>query len=95
MKLLKIENHQGYYLKNEEYLPLDKINKDDLLELVDLALKDSVELDEYCKDDIKNQAHQIIYKSIYEKLTDLNGRKDEFKDESERLFLTEYEKYNS
>jgi hypothetical protein len=94
MKVLKIDNDQGfYYTIGKEYNPIDKINKDDLINLVELTLEEDVEFDEYSEEKIKNQAHQIIYKSIREKLLDLKRRKDEFKDESERLFLQEYEKY--
>lgn len=94
MKILKIEYNQGFYFaEGEDYNSIDKINKNDLLKLVDLTLNDDVEFDEYSEDTLKNHAHQIIYKSIYEKLFDLYKEKDEFKDESERLFLQEYEKY--
>ena len=35
MKLLKIENNLGYYLKDsDDYISVDKITKDDLLKLV-------------------------------------------------------------
>ncbi len=96
MKVLKIENNQGLFsTTGEDYHSIDKINKENLLRLVDLTLEgDDVEFDEYSEENIKSQAHQIIYKSIYEKLSDLRRRRDEFKDESERLFLQEYEKYN-
>jgi hypothetical protein len=94
MKLLKIEKNLGYYLGDSgQYKPVDKITKDDLLRLVNLTLKDDVEFDEYDENAIKNQAHQIVYKSIVEKLRSLRERKQEFLDESERLFLKEYEKY--
>ncbi len=96
MKVLKIENSQGFYsTTGAGYISIDKINKEDLLKLLDLALEDDFDVDKYSEDDIKNQAHQIIYKSISEKLLDLNRRKDEFRDESERLFLQEYEKYKT
>jgi hypothetical protein len=94
MKLLKIENSQGYYLLDEgEYAPVDKITKDDLLRLVNLTLESEVDIDEFNDEKLKNQAHQIIYKSIYEKLSGLKERRDEFKDESDRLYLQEYEMY--
>lgn len=94
MKVLKIEDNQGFYTtKGDAYNSIDKINKDDLLKLVELTLEGDVEIDEYSEEALKNQAHQIIYKNIYEKLLDLQKRRDEFKDESERLFLQEYEKY--
>lgn len=94
MKVLKIEDNQGFYTTTgDAYNSIDKINKDDLLKLVELTLEGDVEIDEYSEEMLKNQAHQIIYKNIYEKLLDLQKRRDEFKDESERLFLQEYEKY--
>jgi hypothetical protein len=50
-------------------------------------------MDSYDDQAIKNQAHQVIYKSIFQKLTDLRKRRQEFIDESARLFLDEYERY--
>lgn len=54
---------------------------------------DEIELDAYDDREIKNQAHQVIYKSVFRKLTDLRKRRQEFIDESARLFLDQYEKY--
>lgn len=94
MKLLKIENSQGFYfVEGEVYAPLDKITKDSLLKLVDLALEDDATYDVYDEEKLQNQAHRIIYKSIYGKLNSLSEEKEEFMDESKRLFLKEYEKY--
>lgn len=95
MKLLRISENVGLFLAgNGEYSPIDKIGKDDLLRLVDRTLdEDEVELDAYDDQAIKNQAHQVIYKSIFQKLTDLRKRRQEFIDESARLFLDEYERY--
>jgi hypothetical protein len=52
-----------------------------------------VKFDAYDENAIKNQAQQIVYKSVVQKLMDLKGRRQEFIDDSERLFLKEYEKY--
>ena len=94
MKLLKIENNLGHYRGDQDdFAPIDKITKEDLLRLVDLALSEEVEFDEYDAEAIKNQAHQILYKSIFEKIANLKKRKQEFTDESERLYLEDYEKY--
>lgn len=94
MKLLSIKDGAGYYLgETGEIISVDKITKEDLLRLVNLTLSDEVEFDEYDESVIKNQAHQIVYKSVFEKLRDLGKRKQEFIDESERLFLDAYEKY--
>jgi hypothetical protein len=73
---------------------IDKITKEDLLRLVGQVLEeDSADLDEFDVDSIKNQAHQVIYKSVSQKLNDLRKRRTEFLDESARLFLDEYERY--
>lgn len=95
MKLLKICENLGQFLAADgDYRSIDKINKDDLLRLVNCTLGEGeVELDPYDNQAIKNQAHQVIYKSIFQKLSDLGKRKQEFDDESARLFLEEYEKY--
>lgn len=96
MKVLKIENNQGHFLTEENgYETVDKIDKVILLRLVNLALEDDFEIDEYDEDELKNQAHQIIYKSISVKLNDLHQKRNQFRDESERLYLDEYEKYKA
>jgi len=95
MKLLKIDGNLGHYRDvNGKYKPIDKIAKEDLLRLVTWTLNEKeVEFDNYDENAIKNQAHQIVYKSIVQKLRTLKGRKQEFTDESERSFLKEFEKY--
>lgn len=95
MKLLKIESNQGHFRSsNGNYKAIDKIAKEDLLQLVTWTLNEEVvEFDVYDENTIKNHAQQIVYKSVVQKLADLRGRKQEFIDESERSFLKEYEKY--
>lgn len=95
MKLLKADSDLGYFLTNEgNYRAIDEITKEDLLRLVRSVLKDDAELDEYDENIIKNQAHQIVYKSIYRNLLSLKGRRQEFIDESERLYLEDYKRYS-
>ena len=95
MKLLKIDDNCGHYRKEAgDYSPIDKISKEELLILVNWTLKeDVVDFDEYDENTIKNQAHQIIYKSIARNLQSLRERRQEFIDESARLYLEDYEKY--
>jgi hypothetical protein len=97
MKLLKVSDNCGHYLDAQgAYNPIDKIGKDDLLRLVDRTLHEAVvEFDDYDEQLIKHQAHQIIYKSILQKLKGLKSRKQEFIDESARLYLEEYERYRA
>lgn len=95
MKLLKIDGNCGHFLgASNEYIPIDKITKEDLLRLAGQALENSDStLDPFDSELIKNQAHQVIYKSVSQKLSELQNRRTEFIDESARLFLDEYERY--
>jgi hypothetical protein len=97
MKLLKIENSCGHFrLENGDYSPVDKISKDELLRLVNLTLsEEDIEFEEYDESMIQNHAHQVIYKSVVRKLQSLRERKQEFVDESARLYLEDYEKYKA
>ena len=96
MKLLQIENNQGFFLNEKGSLsPVHELDKKQLLWLVDQTLDDSIaiEFDEYDDGKLRNQAHQVVYKSVYEKLVALRERRREFVDTSERLYLADYEKY--
>ncbi len=94
MRLLKIKDNQGqYYVGPNNYLTLDKLTKEGLLMLVNLTLENEIEMDEYNEETLKHQAHQVIYKNVFQKLNELDKRKQEFTDDSETLFLEDYEKY--
>ena len=94
MKILKIEDNKGFFSSDgKTWMPIDEIDKEGLMNLVNLILQASVQMDEYNETAIGNQAHQIIYKSIYEKLAALQGNKDKFKDASDRLYLDAIDKY--
>lgn len=96
MKYLKIDNSKGFYCTNEEeYKEIDKINKEDLLVLIDKITETDFEMDTFDQEKIANKAHQIIYKSVYEKFKDLLSNKTKFKDDSEQLYkeaISEYSK---
>lgn len=96
MKILKIENQKGYYLleAGTQWQPIDTIDKNGLLKLLDLFLEDDVEMDSPEDKSISNQAHSIIYGGIFEKLRQLLDDKSRFKDESERMYLNELKKYS-
>lgn len=94
MKLLEICDGVGSFLSEHAgFVTIEKITKEDLLRLAGLALEDEVQFDQYEEGMIGNKAQQIIYKNVFERLSDLAGRRSAFRDESRRLFLTEYEKY--
>jgi hypothetical protein len=93
MKHLKIENNKGFYCLETEWKEVDKITKEDLMQLLDKAIANDFEMDVYDADKIANKAHQIIYKNIYEKFHELLLNKNRFKDESEFLYKNALEKY--
>ncbi len=95
MKILKIENGNGYfYLQHDsEWQPIDAIDKTALLKLLDLYLENDVEMDSPDDQSVSNQAHAIIYRGIFDKLSQLTDEKSRFKDESETLYLDEMKKY--
>lgn len=95
MKLLRIYENAGQFLgASGDYVSIDKITKEDLLRLVGKIFEEEhSDFDEFDGESIKNQAHQVIYRSLSLKFTDLQKRRKEFIDESARLFLEEYERY--
>ena len=95
MKLLKIENSGGSFRNSAgQYVSVDKIGKQELMQLVHWTLHEQeVEFDEYDEKVLQNKAHQVIFKSLFQKLRGLRMRKDQFIDESARLYLEDYQKY--
>lgn len=97
MKFLKIDNNQAFFIKDknepEIWTEIDKIEKDDLMKLLDFATEDDFEMDVYDENTLANKAHQIIYKSIYEKLNVFLTNKSRFKDQTETIYKEALEKY--
>ena len=57
-------------------------------------MNSDVEIDDINEKGISNQAQQIIYKSVFEKLNSLKANKSKFKDEADRAYLDSIEKYS-
>ena len=97
MKYLKIEQNKGHFMSSEgTYLEIDKIDKNELMFLVNEATeKDEFDMDEYQESDIGNPAHKIIYKNIYDKFTNLLSNKTRFRDESSQLYTRSFEQYSN
>ncbi len=96
MKILKVEDNKVYFSTNKSsWILIDKITKDDLLKLMDLTIEKKVGMDDFDADKINNQAHQIIYKNIYNKFKELLEDNKRFKDQSELLYKEAIEKYKT
>lgn len=96
MKYLKIENNKGHYLTHSsQWIEIDKISKEDLMFLLNKIMNEEFEMDPYLEENIKHKAHQIVYKSIYEKFSGLIENKNVFKDECDAMFKNAIEKYKT
>ena len=95
MKLLKVENERAYFLAADgDFQTIDRIVKEDLLRLVNLTLSETaLEFDEFDEKSLPQKAHFLIYKSVVQKLKDLQNRKDEYRDQTDRLFIDAYQRY--
>jgi len=95
MKILKIDNGNGYFCLEQdgEWQSIDTIDKTALLKLLDLYLESEVEMDSPDDHSLSNQAHAIIYRGIFDKLSPLADEKSRFKDDSETAYIDEMKKY--
>ncbi|WP_302293048.1 hypothetical protein [Leyella stercorea] len=94
MIYLKIENKVGKFYKDGIYVTIEKMANDDLWRLANLAIKQNdFQMDEYVESLLPNKAHQIIYKHVYELLASLQGRKEQYENESELMYKTAYDAY--
>ena len=96
MKYLTIKSGQGYFFNSENMeKKIDAIGKDDILFLLEQATnpENDFEMDAICDDNIKNEAHKIIYENLYAKFDDLLKNKNKFLDESMALYKDAFSKY--
>lgn len=101
MKYLYIEKGQGFFsvsgLETDKQT-IDKIRKEDLLSLLNLIVYESsenrFEMDSYDEESLKNPAHKIIYKNMYDKFDALIKKRAQFKDETCDLYRSAIEKYS-
>ena len=96
MKYLVIDKSLAYYTVDasvQQNKPIDKITKEDLMKLVELSLTDDFEMDPFDKNTLKNAAHAIIYKNIYQKLQSLKMQKNKFMDEKAAMYRNAIEDY--
>ena len=97
MKILKIEDNKGFYNASDDegWKPIDEIDKDGLMKLLNLYLSEDVKMDRLEDNSLSNQAQKIVYKGIFNKLESLQENKSIFKDDSDRTYLSAIEMYSS
>ena len=98
MKCLKIENGKGLFLRNNgDMEQVDKMTKDDVLYLLNLATSsdEPFEMDSIGDQDVLNDAHKIIYRSLYSKFSELLENRTRFAEESASTYKDALEKYQA
>ena len=96
MIYLKIDSNKGHYridASKEEWTELDQIGKDDLLELLNIATTQDFAMDEYKDELLQNPAHNILYRNIYNKFTELLLNKSRFQDSVNSMYKSAIDKY--
>lgn len=95
MKYTKIKNDSVYFrLSGEDsWHPISDIQGNDILKLLEYCFEDDFELVEYNSDLIKNEAHNIIYKSIYNKFSEIISEKKNIIDENSLRYKEIIDKY--
>lgn len=96
MTYLKIDNNKGFYrtdATSEDWIELDQISKDDLLKLLKVATTSDFEMDEYKDELLQNPAHNIIYRNIYGKFSELLTNKTRFQDSVNSMYKSAIDKY--
>ena len=94
MKILKYENNVSYLYVDGKYKKLLEISKEDILKSLEYIYEnEDVELEEYDKEKIVNEAERIIYENLYNKLNNFKDNKQILKNEINNLFKDLEEKY--
>ncbi len=96
MKCLRIKNGKGQFsVDGTNYSEIDKISKDNVLKLLDVALSEDqiFEMDDYDESLLANKAHRVIYRSLHEKFISLNANKSQFTSEVDELYQDVLDKY--
>ena len=94
MKHLKIENQKAFFRRDNIWILVTEMTKDDLLTLAHEAINDEdFETDEYDEALLPNPAHKIIYQHVNGQLIELHNRRAQFLEEVRNIYKDEYNKY--
>lgn len=99
MKYLQIDNNKGFFkLTNDEnYKSIDTISKEDIFKLISVVIEsdEDIEMDDFSDELIQNKAHNIIYRNLHQKLTDLKLEKNNIIDSTNQYFEEAFQKYSN
>ena len=97
MNYTKIENRNVFFRlsDSDNWKLISDITGDDLIKLIEKCIdEDDFELGEFDDMRIGNEAHKIIYKSIYQKIKDIHLERDNIIDENTQRYNDIIEKYS-
>lgn len=94
MKILKYENNVSYLNVDGKDKKILEISKEDILKSLQYIYdNDDIELEEYDKDKIVNEAERIVYENLYNKFSNFKENKQTLKNEIDSIFKDLEEKY--
>ncbi|WP_340153941.1 hypothetical protein [uncultured Marivirga sp.] len=96
MTYLKINNNKGFFRvdsSKDDWYEIDQIGKDDLLKLLNIATTQDFSMDEYKDELLMNPAHNIIYRNIYSKFSELLSNRTRFQDSVNSMYKSAIDKY--
>lgn len=96
MKILKIEDKKGFFLKKSlEYESIDKITKEWLYDLIELVIenKESV-FDDSNIIEIVNPAQKIIYTNLHSRLLEIKSQRETILSNKNKVYREAFEKYD-
>lgn len=82
--------------ENEDWKDISNIEGLDLIELIGKSVsEEDFEMQEYDESLIQNEAHKIIYYSIYQKIKDIQNDRDSIIDANNQRYKDIIEKYSN
>ena len=94
MKILKYEDNVSSLFVDGKYKKLLEISKEDILKSLEYIYEnEDIELEEYDKEKIVNEAEKIVYENLFNKLNKFKEDKPILKNEIDGLFKDLEEKY--
>lgn len=94
MKILKFEDNTSYLYVDGKYKKILEISKDDILKALEYIYEnDDIEIEEYDKNKIVNEAEKIVYENLYNKLNNFEENKSILKNDIDNLFKDLEETY--
>ena len=96
MKILKIENGQGFFysFSGKLFKEIDLLDKESLFAMVDYVLKNKdADVEPFIENKINKKAQIIVYKEVSSKLLELISKRDEIINGVEMKYAKALEKY--